>query len=388
MFISIATLASYPQWTVLNTGTGMELFSVYFTDSLNGYSVGVAATVLKTEDGGLSWDLIPNVPAYALRSVVFPDARIGFAVGQNGSVVKTSDYGLTWADLSPAQIQLYSTHFFDTLTGIAVGGDLVYGAIIRTTDGGNTWIPITNPAVSRLTSVYFINDSIGFIVGDNGKILKTANKGLSWSSVSITGTTFKLESVFFPDLNTGYAAGHFGTIVKTTDGGLTWAPLTSGVNTTFYSIFFTDQNTGYVVGQGGILKTTDGGENWTPQASGASFIPYSIFFTNNQTGYIAGTGGIIIKTTNGGGLGMNQNWERVFNLEIFPNPVKDELNLKIEPFLGKASIYITNIEGQKIKEQDISKNTTALDIRNLPQGIYFLTFISEEIVEVRKIVKE
>lgn len=388
MCISIATLASYPQWTVLNTGTSMDLFSVYFVDSLNGYAVGVAATILKTEDGGISWDLIPNVPAYALRSVIFPDAPIGFAVGQNGSVVKTSDYGLTWVDLSPAQIELYSTYFLDTLTGIAVGGDLVYGTIIRTTDGAITWIPITNPAISRLTSVYFTNDSIGFIVGDYGKILKTANKGLSWSSVSITGTTFKLESVFFPDVNTGYAAGHFGTIVKTTDGGLTWAPLTSGVNYTFYSVFFTDQNTGYVVGQGGILKTTDGGENWTPQESGASFIPYSIFFTDNQTGYIAGTEGIIIKTTNGGGVGINQNWESVINLEIFPNPVKDVLYLKIEPILGKASIYITNIEGQKIKEQDISKNTTLLDIRDIPQGIYFLTFMSEEIVEVRKIIKE
>ncbi len=172
MCISFATFAGYPQWTVLNTGTDMDLYSVYFADSLNGCAVGVAATVLRTEDGGISWELIPNVPANALRSVTFPNARTGFAVGLSGSVVKTTDYGSTWVDQSPAQIQLYGACFFDTLTGIAVGGDLDYGAIIRTTDGGLTWIPVTSSVMDRLKSVYFINDNIGFIVGNYGKKLQ------------------------------------------------------------------------------------------------------------------------------------------------------------------------------------------------------------------------
>jgi hypothetical protein len=68
---------------------------------------------------------------------------------------------------------------------------------------------------------------------------------------------------------------------------------------------------------------------------------------------------------------INQNWESVINLEIFPNPVKDELFLKIKPIPGKASISITTVEGVKIKEQKLSENTTVIDARDFPQGIYF-----------------
>ena len=36
--------------------------------------------------------------------------------------------------------------------------------------------------VVKLTSVYFVNSTTGFVVGDNGTILKTTNSGERWKN--------------------------------------------------------------------------------------------------------------------------------------------------------------------------------------------------------------
>lgn len=73
----------------------------------------------------------PNV----LKSVVFTDADHGFAVGQYGTVLRTSDGGSTWIGGAVASSYLQDLIFVGDL-GIAVGNG---GVIIRTPDGGVTW---------------------------------------------------------------------------------------------------------------------------------------------------------------------------------------------------------------------------------------------------------
>jgi hypothetical protein len=75
-----------------------------------------------------------------------------------------------------------------------------------------------------------------------------------------SGTTTNLRSVYFTDEDTGFVLRENGIILKTVNGGTTWIMSTSGVSGELLSVFFTDKNTGYVVGDGGtILKTTNGG---------------------------------------------------------------------------------------------------------------------------------
>jgi photosystem II stability/assembly factor-like uncharacterized protein len=99
-------------------------------------------------------------------------------------------------------------------------------------------------------------------------MLKTTNGGTNWSPLT-SGTDNLLTSVHFTDANTGWAVGVFGTIRKTTDGGATWASQPNGItgtNTdlhyTFYnyeSVFFIDSNIGWAVSDAGaIMKRTPG----------------------------------------------------------------------------------------------------------------------------------
>jgi hypothetical protein len=95
------------------------------------------------------------------------------------------------------------------------------GKTYRTSDGGLNWNPVTMPPSIRsqyFRKIRFLNDSIGWVVGDQGALLKTKDGGNTWS-VLPTNVGHDLLSFYFTDEYHGWAAGLGGTIIKTTDGG-------------------------------------------------------------------------------------------------------------------------------------------------------------------------
>jgi photosystem II stability/assembly factor-like uncharacterized protein len=107
-----------------------------------------------------------------------------------------------------------------------------------------------------------------------------------------SGTKNKLNSVSFTDSTTGYIVGNEGIILKTENGGGTWSPLNSGTSNSLLSVCFSDPATGYVVGSNGtILKTVNAGEEWTARFRGFPD-PYTRFslLTMIQATLLAGVG--------------------------------------------------------------------------------------------------
>ena len=63
------------------------------------------------------------------------------------------------------------------------------------------------PQGNGLNSLYFTDTNTGYTVGDAGTILKTSDGGQTWITYS-SGSDYSLKSVFFPNASTGYAAGY------------------------------------------------------------------------------------------------------------------------------------------------------------------------------------
>jgi hypothetical protein len=64
-----------------------------------------------------------------------------------------------------------------------------------------------------LKSVFFLNDSIGYVAGDSGLIIKTINGGNTWNQQT-TGTISSFSKIFFVNDSIGFAlAGQ--TLYKT-----------------------------------------------------------------------------------------------------------------------------------------------------------------------------
>lgn len=117
-----------------------------------------------------------------------------------------------------------------------------------------------------IEGMFFTGQTTGYFVGANyaqgntkGIVRKYAN-GQFTSNQSIAPQDNWWYSVFFTDSLTGYISGQQGRIMKTTDAGLSWISQNSSVSSALKSVFFTDSTTGYAVGSlGVILKTSTAG---------------------------------------------------------------------------------------------------------------------------------
>jgi len=240
--------------------------------------------------------------------------------------------------------------------------------------------------------VHFPDRNTGYAVGmawgsDGGTIFKTSDCGSSWNHLG--WTSHKLFSVYFINKDTGIIVGEHGTILRTIDGGTSWNIQPSNLSYPYLllSVYFPTSTVGYAVGESGtILKSIDGGSTWNSQVSGTNKDLYSVFFTDLNTGYAVGDSGTILKTTNGGNYINEQNLTD--HLKIFPNPVLDNLTIELAGTEQTGNLTILTLDGKEVIGKQISNSITQLDISNLANGIYFLRYMNDKNIEIKKLIKE
>ncbi len=93
------------------------------------------------------------------------------------------------------------------------------GIVILTNDGGKQWSQVE--VKERPVSLFFLNDSAGWMVTDRG-IWSTTESGRSW--MKLEGTKGVVR-VHFLDPSHGYAIGFPKVVYETTDGGKKWSKL-------------------------------------------------------------------------------------------------------------------------------------------------------------------
>jgi photosystem II stability/assembly factor-like uncharacterized protein len=243
-----------------------------------------------------------------------PDGSI-FVVGSKATLMVSSDKGKTW-DLRSIQERqpmnnplfqdrdLYSIRFTpDGKTGWIVGED---GLILKTSDGGDTWTPQDSGNPNSLFKVAIIDANNVVAVGDNGAIVRTTDGGAHWSTIK-SPKDVTLFDVTFTDPQNGWSVGEFSCIFKTIDGGQTWT-LNYGGNTTdfsvgpFLTIAFTDPQHGLASGLAGdTVVTSDGGKTWTAKELPDQVGTYAVAIdpATNKV-WLGGTGGKMFDQTGNG----------------------------------------------------------------------------------------
>ena len=165
------------------------------------------------------------------------------------------------------------------------------------------WYPQNSGINTTLYAVDFLDTLNGYVSGDAGKILKTTNGGSTWINLLTSGVSVPLFSVSFLDTQNGCAVGGYGIIIRTSNGGASWTQITSSTTASMQSVQFINSGTGFITtltGQG--LGSTDGGFTWTIYSNQISNhgSHYKSFFVNSLTGYVGEDGGYLSKTTDGG----------------------------------------------------------------------------------------
>lgn len=112
--------------------------AVSFADENNGIISGTSGVIVKTTDGGLTWNLHTTLTSEALYSIDYITPNNAVAVGSNGTILSTINGGETWSLQTIGVTKwLYGISLFDSNNGWAVGD---YGTILHTTNGGVTFI--------------------------------------------------------------------------------------------------------------------------------------------------------------------------------------------------------------------------------------------------------
>ena len=251
-------------------------------------------------------------------SLSFVSTNLGYSCGYMydggrycnvSSIQKSSGNGGTnWTTLLPGSAfeiaSFYDIDFVDANTGWIAAYDK---KVLKTTDGGTSWVPQTNGLNgSYVRSLDFVDANTGWALDYNSKrIFKTVNGGATWTQ-QYAGTNpyvyfYKLR---FANANNGWAVGGLygtGKVMRTVNGGATWTEVTCGSNT-LYDVYVLDANNVFVSGEGGaVLKSADAGATWTPICIGYSYDTfYGTGWQNTQTGWVCGVNGTVYRTTNGG----------------------------------------------------------------------------------------
>jgi len=254
-------------------GTSELLVSVWFVDARTGFAVGgdredSAAALVRTRDGGATWEAYVTGVRARLYAVHFPTPRVGYAVGLHGALLRTADGGERWSRIDAGSDGWLAGVFFTSAeVGHVVGGGDTRGLLLRTRDGGATWRSRMDavPEACRsaaLRDVFFVDDARGYVVGERGVILRTRDGGDSWE-LCASGVDAWLRAVCFLDARRGFVAGAGGVLLATADGGDSWRRLDVGTADKLNDLLFVDASVGYVVTmEGRLFRTADGGATW------------------------------------------------------------------------------------------------------------------------------
>ncbi|OHB69437.1 MAG: hypothetical protein A2W23_09960 [Planctomycetes bacterium RBG_16_43_13] len=303
------------KWEELKAVTTKDLNKVFFPDKENGWIVG-AGVILKTTDGGKSWEIIKEGTIQDIgffKDVFFKDKSSGWVVGGffyaeesfSPIVMKTKDGG-AWVnvdELIKDAKKFYYVNFKEE-TGWIMG----YPTSYKTTDGGKTWKKLD---MKKGIGWFFVSKKIGFCVGDI-KLLKTEDGGETFQEQDISKflpspENSSLTGQFFFDDNVGIAvggitsAGNDTLIVKTEDGGEGWKVLAQLKGRGYAKkVYFVDKQNGWIITKQhpqeiwSILHTKDGGKTWEVQVEKDKAID-DFFFIDKEHAIAIGANGFILR---------------------------------------------------------------------------------------------
>jgi len=232
----VAVSANADGWRGKKLKTGGLLLAVDIAGHTTAFAVGGEGgfvdgrgLILRSKDRGQTFQRVPGNHGKTLYEIKFIAPDVGFAAGVGGTLLRTVDGGDTWmAVAAGTKANLWAVHFDEEGTGLIGGGDTPWqndgkssGIIRRTTDGGVTWETV-HEGNNRISDFSFIDAKIGFAGGVGGRLLKTEDGGATWRNAGKTPLGAIINAVAFTSARCGLVVGAGGTAYVTKDGGKTW----------------------------------------------------------------------------------------------------------------------------------------------------------------------
>lgn len=330
VLLSLLSL-TVPHWSLQSSGVTARLRGISAVSERVAWASGSGATVLRTTDGGATWQkLSVTTDAVDFRDVDAIDAQTAYVLsignGPASRIYKTTDGGATWTMLlknEDPKAFLDAMSFWDADHGL-VFGDSVDGQLylLTTENGGRTWTRVTPstlpPALESEGAFAASGTNIALFgkthawIGTGGaakaRVLRTSDRGRTWQ-VSDTplaaAQSTGIFSIAFRDAKHGVIVGGdyrkeqeaVDNLAITSDGGATWKLVKglSGFRSVVAYVPRAKIPALVAVGPSGADYSLDDGQTWSP-IDGRGFDTFS-FVPHKATGWAAGANGGLAKLT-------------------------------------------------------------------------------------------
>lgn len=235
-------------------------------------AVGADGVVLRTADGGATWQPIDVGTRALLRAVILSGGTAAYVAGSD-IVLRSDDEGRSFSPVPDAegewtavtttakgaQAWLTSaageiwrlegdaivpafTSSEGPLSGIAAtpdGAHLVAvgagGLVLRSDDGGAQWSSVTAPTSRDLHAVRIARDaSLVVAVGAAGGVLRIDDQGATAEELLEPGLA--LRALHLAIDGHGHAVGDHGVALETHDAGLHWEPVELGLEQALFGL--------------------------------------------------------------------------------------------------------------------------------------------------------
>ncbi|MEZ4938511.1 MAG: YCF48-related protein [Crocinitomicaceae bacterium] len=388
---------SQSNWYQVNTPTTKTLTTIDFPSPMVGYIGGEDSVLLKTIDGGQTWNQVNFTGitflsgGYDFMRLDFVDENIGYAtIGPYTGTYKTTDGGLTWTQITTSGSLCYNHGLYMMGDGYGfVGGAGCFQGenMDKISAGVSSAVTINTPSWNNhlIVDIDFNPNqfnSFGLAVSSGGRVLRTTDFGNTWDTITthLTNTT-PLTSISIVNDTLAYAGydagGSIQGLLISTDAGLTWA---SDINTgsfhypIFYDVYKAPNGN---VFSGAKSTTTGDGVIFEKDELGVWSAIDVNFPIRNMTSYNdsivwgVGENGYVVTNRNFSQLSVFEH-NTEYKLTVYPNPASEAISLQLPENLSQTTyeIEICALNGQVLRQfYNESKN---LPIKNLNTGKYLL----------------
>ena len=290
-------------WDSVRTGLTMDFRRIDVIDA-DSFVVGSDCALRRTDDGGATFSRLPFTAsesrcARRIRAISFPTANVGYVLLEDGGLLRTSDGGRSFTPLTisnDSAAAATAIAFSDAANGLATTAT---GKIFRTVNAGGTWT-LEHDGTVGLNALY-TSGTTAVAVGQAGTFLVSTNGGDTWTDPGTAPDAQDRPAVAFQSVRcagTSCLMGANGTLWRTGDLGRTFAVVNTNVN----AADFVSATRAVAVGLYGEtdVSTTEGA-TWARVGNRLSVPSITrIRATSTQVAYAAGERGTLVRTGDGG----------------------------------------------------------------------------------------
>ena len=157
---------------------------------------------------------------------------------------RSTDLGNSWNNITPTHVWKERVGWLMDINLYAAGETLLaigQGMVLRSTDGGDTWMPLQNYGKSLEmfpnSPTAVLNESIFYIGSPNAGLQRSVDSGKSWNVVNVTSDKSYIGKLIVHKENSKgkdtlpIIYGSVGDMIKTTDKGQSWKTIPADMPT-------------------------------------------------------------------------------------------------------------------------------------------------------------